>query len=386
MKIPLGKPYIKKNIVMSEIEKVLDRRWISGGPTIGEFEQACKSYNNDTENEYVAVANATVGLEMILENIKTRHTTIPKNEVIVTSWSWVASAFSVLRMGLTPVWVDVNEFGVPDPDHVKRLISQKTLAIILVHQMGIPCDMDVFNELSRKHDIPIIEDCACAFGSEYKGRKIGCGRNIKVYSFQARKCLTTGEGGMLVIPNNQDPEWFRSMRAFGTSISPLQRDSANFLLKEQFNRVGTNFKMSDVQAAMGIAHLSYFDEEIELRDSAGKFYNENIEKTMSGQVTPCNKIPSYCTRYNWQNYHILLNEKYNRDQVVDLLRKRDIGCKWDIQAIHLEPAIRFKFLNVILHNTEKFHNHGMWLPFFAEISKEQQTHVLKTLSEVLSGL
>ncbi len=385
MKIPLGKPYIKKEVVISEIEKVLDRRWISGGPPIGEFEQAVKTYNNDSDNEYVAVANATVGLELALEYFsKWPVIRGDRDEIIVTSWSWVASAFSVIRMGYKPVWVDVNEFGVPDPKHVERLITGKTGAIILVHQMGIPCDMDGFNKLSNKSNIPIIEDCACAFGSEYKGVKIGCGQNIKIYSFQARKCLTTGEGGMLVVPENMDPEWFRSMRAFGTSVSPLQRDTANFLLKEQFTQVGTNFKLSDVQAAMGLAHLSYFDEEISLREKAGKFYNDAIKKDFNGLVTVGNKIPEYCTRYNWQNYHVLLNERFNRDQVVDLMRKRDVGCKWDIQAIHLEPAINDK--HTILHNTEKFHNHGMWLPFFAEITEEQQLHVLKTLSEVLSSL
>jgi dTDP-4-amino-4,6-dideoxygalactose transaminase len=154
----------------------------------------------------------------------------------------------------------VNEYGVPEPSHVERLITNKTKAIILVHQMGIPCDIDEFEKIKNKYNIPIIEDAACAFGSEYKNKKIGNGDNITVYSFQARKCLTTGEGGMLVVPTNKDPEWFKSMRAFGTNISPLKRDTANFLLKEQFNRIGTNFKISDIQASLGIAHLSYFDE------------------------------------------------------------------------------------------------------------------------------
>jgi perosamine synthetase len=381
MKIPLGKPYIKKEVVLSEISKVLDRKWISGGPAIGEFEQAVKTYNQDTKNEYVAVSNATVALELALLKL-IEEDGYDKDEVIVTSWSWVASAFAVLRVGLKPVWVDVNEYGVPEPSHVERLITNKTKAIILVHQMGIPCDLDEFEKIKNKYNIPIIEDAACAFGAEYKNKKIGNGDNITVYSFQARKCLTTGEGGMLVVPTNNDPEWFRSMRAFGTNISPLKRDTANFLLKEQFDRIGTNFKISDIQASLGIAHLSYFDEEISLRNEAGKYYNDNITKNFSELgVSIANKIPTYCTKYNWQNYHLLLDPIYNRDQIVDAMRKNDIGCKWDIQAIHLEPAINNR--NIILHNTEKFHNHGLWLPFFAEITREQQDYVLETLKNVL---
>jgi perosamine synthetase len=289
------------------------------------------------------------------------------------------------------VWVDVNQYGVPDPDHIKRLISKNTLAIIVVHQMGVPADMDAINEIVKTHNIHCIEDAACAFGSEYKGKKIGNGNNIVVYSFQARKCLTTGEGGMLVIPpdfqhvsteKTETSKWFRSMRAFGTTVSPLERDKANFLLKEQFDKVGTNYKMCDVQAAMGLAHLSYFDEELELRRAAGLYYNEKITSGFSGRATIANLIPDYCTKYNWQNYHILLNSKYDRDVIVDVLRKKDIGCKWDIQPIHLEPAV--SDTSVILQQTELFGKHGLWLPFFAEITREQQDHVIKTLNEVLT--
>lgn len=379
MKIPLGRPYIKKDIVLKEIEKVLDRRWISGGPAIAEFEEAVKKYNNDSGGQYVAVANATVGLELALRAIDP---TRGGGEVIVPSWSWVASGFAVKNVGLTPVWVDVNEYGVPEADHIKRLITPKTVAIIVVHQMGVPCDMDKINEAAGM--IPIIEDAACAFGSEYKSKKVGDSLNTVVYSFQARKCLTTGEGGMIVTKSPDLAEWFRSVRAFGTTVSPLKRDSANYLMKEQFDKIGTNYKISDIQCALGLAHLQYFDEEVRMRTIAASNYNQMItdmEIAGFGIHRAFVRLPTYCTRYNWQNYHAVLDDCYDRDKVVDLLRKRGIGCKWDIQAIHLEPCINEK--RVILPFTEKFHNHGLWLPFFAEITPEEQKYVIKNLKEVL---
>lgn len=397
MKVPLGKPYIKKEVVLKEIEKVLDRRWISGGPAIAEFEEAVKKYNGDDSGHYVAVANATVGLELALKTLSMGKPFPADAEVIVPSWSWVASAFAVLNVGAKPVWVDVNEYGVPDPRHVIRLMTSKTIAVIMVHQMGVPCDMDLLHNLMMErygYIIPIIEDAACAFGSEYRGQKVGNirwsgneyykgHRNLTVYSFQARKCLTTGEGGMIVTGNPAQAEWLRSMRAFGTTVSPLQRDSANHLLKEQFDKIGTNYKLSDVQAAMGLAHLSYFNEEVEKRIAAGTLYNTFIGDRFSpNDVQPANRIPSYCTRYNWQNYHVLLGEQYDRDRVVDLLRKKNIGCKWDIQAIHLEPAV--SDTKTILPITERFHNSGLWLPFFAEITHDEQKYVIKTLGEVLN--
>jgi dTDP-4-amino-4,6-dideoxygalactose transaminase len=312
----------------------------------------------------------------------------PKDEVIVPSWSWVASGFAPILAGATPVWCDVNEFGVPDIHTISKKMNNNTRAIIVVHQMGVPCDMHDINTMSAAFGIPVIEDAACAFGSEYKRSRIGDSKNLVTYSFQARKCLTTGEGGMIITKNDKYAEWLRSYRAFGTTVSPLERDRATFLLKESFDKIGGNYKISDITAAVGIAQLKSFDTEVEMRDKAGNYYNQLVEKQLKGQASPANIIPNYCTRYNWQNYHILLDAKYNRDQVVDLLRKKDIGCKWDIQAIHLEDVFgnMYEDESKNLPNTMRFHNSGLWLPFFAEITRKEQEYVIKTLKEVLNGL
>jgi dTDP-4-amino-4,6-dideoxygalactose transaminase len=138
---------------------------------------------------------------------------------------------------------------------------------------------------------------------------------------------------------------------------------------------------------MGLAHLQYFDEEINLRTQAAIRYNSGIAAMESkgyGVHLPFLRLPSYCTRYNWQNYRIILDDCYNRDEVVDKMRKRGIGCKWDIQATHLEPCHRNAYNNVVLSITEHFHKNGMWIPFFAEITPEEQTKVLETLKDILS--
>lgn len=380
MKIPLGKPYIKTDIALEAIKEVLDSRWISGGPRIGEFENKVKEYNNDSEGHYIAVANGTVAIELSLLAINGGKRFTEQDEVIVPSWSWVASGFAVNNVGATPVWCDVNEYGVPYVEDIKSRITPNTKAIILVNQMGIPCDLETFANI----DIPIIEDSACGFGSEYKGKKIGNSNFINTYSFQARKCLTTGEGGMIITRNAEQAEWLRSYRAFGTSISPLERDKAQFLLKEQFANISSNFKMADIPCALGMAQLKSFDEEVKLRNAAGEYYNSKINEMVSEyNIEIGNKIPDYCTRYNWQNFHLILGEEYNRDQVVDLLRKRNVGCKWDIQAIHLEPAYNEV---VDLPQTMKFHNQGLWLAFYAEITREEQDYVIQQLKEVLISL
>ena len=384
MKIPLGKPYINTDLALEKIKEALDSRWISGGPRINEFEEKVKEYNNDLDGHYVAVSNCTTALEMALLSLNDGNRLKSTDEVIVPSWSWVASGFAVNNAGGTPVWCDINEYGVPYAEDIETRITPNTKAILIVHQMGIPCDLDKINSLSKKYSIPIVEVAACAFGAEYKGKKIGNSKNTVCYSFQARKCLTTGEGGMIVVRDQKQAEFLKSYRAFGTSVSPLERDKAKFLLKEHFDFVGNNFKMADIPCALGLAQLQIFDEEINLRKEAGEYYNYLINSKLSKYgVSPLNITPDYCTKYNWQNFHLLLDEKYNRDQVVDLLRKRNIGCKWDIQAIHLEPAYN---QNLDLPQTLKYHNHGLWLAFYAEITKEEQEYVIDNLSEILAEL
>ena len=380
MKVPLGKPYIKTDVALDAIKEVLDSRWISGGPRIGEFEEKVKEYNDDPSGHYVAVANGTVAIELALLAINNGKRLEPTDEVIVPSWSWVASGFAVSNVGGTPIWCDVNEFGVPYYEDIVRRVTADTKAIILVNQMGVPCDLDSFNSLN----IPIIEDSACGFGSEYKGNKIGKSNFINTYSFQARKCLTTGEGGMIVTRSRIQAEWLRSFRAFGTSVSPLERDKAQFLLKEQFDKISSNYKMTDIPCALGTAQLKSFDEEVELRTKAGKYYNKKIkELSKDYDIQIGNLIPDYCTRYNWQNFHIVLGDVYNRDMIVDILRRNDVGFIWDIQAIHKEPAYNY---DVDLPQTMKFHNQGLWLPFFAEITREEQDYVIEVLKRLLDEL
>lgn len=386
MNVKLGQPFLKKEIILKEIEKVLDTRWISGGPEIKKFEDAIKEYNNDLEGKYIAVSNGTTAIEMALLYLNDGKFYDKTDEIITTSWSWVASGFSVPRVGAKPIWCDVNEFGVPYAEDIEKRINDNTIAIIVVHQMGIPCDMDKINELGRKYEISIIEDAACAVGSEYKGIKIGNSGNIVTYSFQARKVLTTGEGGMIVVRDERAEKWLRSYRAFGTNSSPYSREKSNKLVIEEFDKLGGNYKMSDINAAVGLAHLSYIDEEIEMRKNAAEYYNEKIKELyLKGfEIFIGNAIPEYCTRYNWQNYHILLDPKrYYSDDVIKMLKNEGVGCKWDIQAIHLEPAIRKKNIEN-LSQTNIFHAHGLWLPFFAEITREEQDYVIEKLQEVLS--
>ena len=385
-KIPLGRPFLNTQNILKEVEAALETKWISGGPTVVKFEEAFGEYIGG--GFPVAVSNGTIAIEMALVKLNGGKRYTSEDEVIVPSWSWVATGFAPVLVGATPVWCDVDQYGVPTAELIEKKITKNTKAIIIVHQMGIPCDLDAINALSEKYNIPVIEDTACGFGSEYKGIKLGNSRNICTFSLQARKCLTTGEGGMLVARTAEEAEWFKSYRAFGTSISPLERDKAQFLLKENFNIVSSNYKISDITAAVGIAQLKTFDTEVSMRQARGAYYDKLVIEKLEGLAIPANRVPEYTTNYNWQNYHMLLDSKFNRDQVVDLLRKQGIGCKWDIQAIHLEPVFENRFDNETsdMPNTMLFHNHGLWIPFYAELTEDDQEYVIDTLHTILKEI
>ena len=162
---------------------------------------------------------------------------------------------------------------------------------------------------------------------------------------------------------------------YQTVLLILNKEQRGYMTPVEFNKTGAQ------------AQLEIFDEEIELRKQAGTYYNHLIETILLDYgVSPLNTVPEYCTKYNWQNFHLLLDDRYNRDQVIDLLRKRNIGCKWDIQAIHKEPAYNQDHHDNNLPQTLKYHNQGLWLGFYAEITKEDQEYVISQLKEVLDEI
>ena len=377
--IPLMRPFIKKNLVLKEIEEVLDSGWLSGGEAIHKFENALKKYNNDVDGEYISVSNATVGLEMALMSISKKKLH-EFDEVIVPSFSWIASAFAISNVGGTPVFCDVNEFGVPDVHTIEPHITPFTRAIMIVHQAGIPCDMDEINKLGKKYSIPIIEDAACAFGSEYKNKKIGDSENTVVFSHQAKKCLTTGEGGTIVTKDKKLADWFRSYRVFGTNNTPLQREKNDEIMLDSFNMFGTNNKLSDISCAVGLAHIQYIDEEIEMRSNVAETYN-NAFKDID-QITVTSIIPNYCTKYNWQSYRIYLHPNIDRGIFMEKLKKYNIPSKRDIQSIHLEPVYNS---NEYIQETQKYSKHGVQLPFYAQLSDKNQIFIVNAIKEIIDG-
>ncbi len=229
--------------------------WVTQGPRVAAFERAFAEYCG--AQHAVAVSNCTTALHLALLEAGVG----PGDEVIVPTMTFIATANAVLYCGGTPVLADVRkeDFNL-DPEAVKPLINERTKALLPVHQIGIPARMDALCKLAEAHGLLIVEDAACAIGSSYKGRKIGkpFGHSV-CFSFHPRKVITTGEGGMITTDNEKTADQLRILRHQGMSVSDTVRHAAKRIIFESYVCVGYNYRMTDIQAAIGLEQLKRLD-------------------------------------------------------------------------------------------------------------------------------
>jgi dTDP-4-amino-4,6-dideoxygalactose transaminase len=265
--IVLFHPHIAKKAI-EYVNDTLNSRWIGQGPKVDKFEKRfselfCKN------NTCASVGSGTDALHLayILADIK------PGDEVVVPVFTCTATNIPFLYMGAKIVFADVQEGTLNiDPNHVRKLVNKKTKAIVCVHYGGLPCDMDELTDIANEWNIPIIEDAAHALGGSYKGVPIGAISDFTMFSFQAIKHITTGDGGMLSIKNFDLRKKAERIRWFGIDRSAKQMGHWENDIKE----VGYKYQMTDISAAMGLAALEEFDEIITLRKELFNIYENNL--------------------------------------------------------------------------------------------------------------
>lgn len=265
--IVLFHPNIPENAV-KQLKDVLESRWIGQGPKVQMFENLfdtriaapCKS---------IAVGSGTDALHLayLLADIQ------PGDEVIVPVFTCTATNIPLLYIGAKIVFCDIDENLNINADAVEDLITEKTKAIVCVHYGGLPCNMDVLWELGRKYDLKIIEDAAHALGAKYRGKTIGSESDFSMFSFQAIKHITTGDGGMLTIKDEELVEKAKRLRWFG--IDRLRKQKG--IWENDITEIGYKYQMTDLSAALGIASLEEFDKHLEHRQRLYRKYCEQLE-------------------------------------------------------------------------------------------------------------
>ncbi|MEW5693350.1 MAG: DegT/DnrJ/EryC1/StrS family aminotransferase [Candidatus Hydrogenedentota bacterium] len=371
--IPIIKPFFNKKEETS-VCRVLRSGWVTQGTKVAEFE---KRFCEFIDAKYaIAVSSCTTALHLaLIVNQIDRD-----DEVILPSLTFIATANVVLYCGAKPVFVDIDwrTFNI-DSDKIENSISPNTKAIIVVHQMGLPADMDRIYKIAEKHKLKVIEDAACAIGSKYKGRFIGADSTLACFSFHPRKLLTMGEGGMITTNNKKYEKYIRLLRHQGMSVSDIKRHSSNKVIFEKYNIVGYNYRLTDLQAAIGIEQLNKLQEIIEKRIRLAQRYNEKF-KNKDYLITPF--VPEYAYT-NYQSYCVYIKSKKNktRNGLMNYLMSKHISTRRGIMCIHREKPYIEISKNCNLKNSEYASDNSIILPLYHQMKKEEQDYIIRSIEE-----
>jgi dTDP-4-amino-4,6-dideoxygalactose transaminase len=370
--IPVARPCIGTE-EEEGVLAVLRSGWITQGPRVAEFETRFASFVGC--DHAVAVSSCTTALQLALAACGVG----PGDEVICPSLSFIATANSIACLGATAVFgdIDLATYNI-DPARVEELITPKTKAIMVVHQIGLAAEMSVFAQIAARHGLKLIEDAACAIGSEYEGNKIG--RPIgdcACFSFHPRKILTTGEGGMIT---TRDPEMaarLRRLRQHAMSVSDVQRHSSQRIVTETYDEVGFNFRMTDMQAAVGIAQLNRLPDFLERRRFLANRYSEALAD-IPWIITP--HVPDHC-RHNYQSYMLRLAPPMaeERDNLMQSMLEKNISTRRGIMAIHRERPYATAWWDAFLPNTCVATDSCMILPLFHQMTEAEQDYIIEAL-------
>ena len=372
MQIPLSGPDIDEKDIQGVVN-VLKSRFLSIGPKIVEFEKKMAEYMG--RKYAMAVNSGTSALHLIVRSLGIGEGDL----VITTSFSFIASSNCLLFEKAVPVFVDIEPDTLNlDPEKVEsKILSMKKeeisklKALLVVDVFSHPARWDRFKELADKYSLRLIEDSAEALGSEYKGKKAGNLGEAGVFAFYPNKQMTTGEGGIVVTDNEKIAQLCQSMRSQGRGVN------GEWLNHE---RVGYNYRMSELGASLGCSQLDRLEEIINKRNQVAKQYNQKLEEIEEVEIP---YIADYVTRLSWFVYVIRLKKGISRDQVMQYLNQEGVQCKPYFTPIHLQPFYRkmFRYKEGDFPVTEDVSGRTIALPFFNYLKEEQIDYVVKKLKE-----
>ena len=374
--IPVMRPLLGAKEAAAAADVVLSG-WVAQGPRVREFESEFAQRVGAVDT--VAVSSCTTGLHLALLLAGVGE----GDEVVVPSLSFIATANAVRYVGATPVFADVELTTLNlTVDTVEPVLTTRTRAIILVHQAGAPADIAAMHELCDPRGIAVIEDAACAIGSTYRGALIGSHSELVAFSFHPRKLVTTGEGGMVTVANSDLAVRGRRLREHGMRSSAADRHAAGGVVIERYLETGFNWRMTDVQAAIGLVQLGRLDAIVVRRRELAARYQTALAD-LPGIVMASD--PPFGTT-NYQSFWVLPADDVpiSRDTLLNRLAEAGISARRGIMASHLEPAYAGA-ASTPLPVTERITNDSLVLPLYHDLSEADQDRVIDVLVAELAG-
>lgn len=366
MKVPFADPYITEEDVTAVAKCVREKR-LSQGEYVQRFEDEFAKYLGVKNS--VAVCNGTAALHVALAAINVK----PGDEIIMPSFTFISTANCALFQGAKPVFVDIDPstYNI-DPNKIEEKITEKTKAIIPVHYAGQPADMDPILEIAEKNGVYVIEDAAEAHGALYKGKRAGSLAELACFSFYPNKNMTTGEGGMVTTNDYKLSEKMRMIRSHGQD--------------ERYHHVilGYNYRMTDMQAALGITQLRRLDWVVKEKAEKAAYYDRRIKGMFGGELqTPY--VAPYATHV-YMFYSVRFKSKEIREETAAKLEEKGVETRVAFPPIHLQPLYkeRFGYSRGYLPVTEKVADTILCLPIYPHITQKMQDYVLSAMKEALA--
>ncbi|MFE6510059.1 DegT/DnrJ/EryC1/StrS family aminotransferase [Nocardioides sp. NPDC057767] len=368
-RINVMQPWLGEEEVAA-VTEVLRSGWVAQGPRVAEFERRFAA--SQQADHAVATSSCTTALHLALVVAGVR----PGDDVVVPSFSFIATANAAVYVGARPVFADVSAVtGNLTAATVREALTPQTTAVIVVDQGGVPVDLDAIREVCDPLGIVVIEDAACGAGSTYRGRPVGAGAEIAAWSFHPRKILTTGEGGMLTTSREDWAVRARKLREHAMSVSAADRHASLVSPPESYDEIGFNFRMTDLQAAVGLVQLSRLPEVVARRRELAAVYAKAVAE-IEGLRAVADPAWGTC---NFQSFWIETGAAYglDREGLLSALAEAGISARRGIMAAHRQPA--YASPSVSLPVTEHLTDNTLILPLFHQMSDSEQARVIDVL-------